>query len=60
MLSEKLYRLMLRVYPESHRREYGEPMIQMFRDRMKFDGPRYRLFHGLDSDNLGSSFFRLS
>ena len=38
MQSEKLYRLMLRVYPESHRREYGEPMIQMFRDRMKFDG----------------------
>ena len=38
MLSEKLYRLMLRVYPESHRREYGELMVQLFRDRMRYHG----------------------
>ena len=38
LLSEKLYRLMLRIYPESHRREYGELMVQLFRDRMRYHG----------------------
>ena len=38
MLSEKLYRKMLRVYPKSHQREYGELMVQLFRDRMKYHG----------------------
>ena len=37
MLSEKLYRLMLWIYPPSHRREYGELMVQNFRDRMRYD-----------------------
>ena len=38
MLSQKLYRLMLWIYPASHRREYGELMVQLFRDRMKYHG----------------------
>jgi hypothetical protein len=31
-LSIKLYRLFLFVYPKSFRREYGSPMLQLFRD----------------------------
>ena len=38
MVSEKVYRVLLRVFPSEHRREYGEPMVQMFRDRMRRDG----------------------
>ena len=38
MLSEKLYRALLVAYPREHRREYGELMIQLFRDRMRRDG----------------------
>ena len=38
MLSEKLYRLLLVAYPREHRREYGELMVQLFRDRMRRDG----------------------
>ena len=35
MISERLYRALLLVYPSEHRREYGEPMVQLFRDRMR-------------------------
>ena len=38
MLSEWVYRRMLLVYPREHRREYEEPMVQLFRDRMRRDG----------------------
>ena len=38
MISEKVYRALLRAYPSEHRREYGEPMVQLFRDRMHRDG----------------------
>ena len=38
MLSERLYRALLLVYPREHRREYGELMVQLFRDRMRYDG----------------------
>ena len=38
MLSEKLYRALLFAYPREHRREYGELMAQLFRDRMRRDG----------------------
>ena len=38
MLSERLYRALLIAYPGEHRREYGELMVQMFRDRMRRDG----------------------
>ncbi len=38
MVSEKVYRVLLRAYPGEHRREYGELMVQLFRDRMRRDG----------------------
>ena len=38
MLSERIYRALLLAYPKEHRREYGEPMVQLFRDRMNRDG----------------------
>ena len=38
MISERLYRALLLIYPSGHRQEYGEPMVQMFRDRMRRDG----------------------
>ena len=38
MLSEKLYRALLVAHPREHRREYGELMVQLFRDRMRRDG----------------------
>ena len=42
MLSERVYRALLVVYPKEYRREYGELMVQMFRDRMRYDGGRFR------------------
>jgi len=39
--SLRLYTLLLLIYPRSFRREYGEFMIQLFRDRMR-DGIRQR------------------
>ena len=38
MLSERLYRALLFAYPGEHRREYGDLMVQLFRDRMRRDG----------------------
>ena len=38
MISERLYRALLWIYPREHRREYGELMVQLFRDRMRYDG----------------------
>ncbi|MBZ0275684.1 MAG: hypothetical protein K8I60_06050 [Anaerolineae bacterium] len=34
-MSEYLYRLLLHLYPKSHRREYGEWMAQAFRDQCR-------------------------
>ena len=42
MLSEKVYRALLVVYSKEHRREYGDLMVQMFRDRMRYDGGGFR------------------
>ena len=42
MLSEKIYRQLLVVYPKEYRREYGELMVQLFRDRMRRDGGGFR------------------
>ena len=36
--SERVYRTLLVVYPSEHRRVYGDPMVQLFRDRMNRDG----------------------
>lgn len=38
MISERIYRILLALYPKDHRREYGELMVQLFRDRMRRDG----------------------
>ena len=35
MLAGRVYRKLLLIYPKEHRREYGEPMVQLFRDRMR-------------------------
>lgn len=35
---QRAYRVLLRAYPAEHRREYGEPMSQMFNDRIRDDG----------------------
>ena len=32
LLAERLYRILLSVYPAAHRREYGPLMVQLFRD----------------------------
>ena len=42
MLSERMYRWLLICYPKEHRREYGELMVQLFRDRMRRDGKGFR------------------
>jgi hypothetical protein len=36
--SERVYRAMLLAYPPEHRRRYGDPMAQLFRDRLRRDG----------------------
>ncbi|HEY6629369.1 MAG TPA: hypothetical protein VI193_10335 [Acidimicrobiia bacterium] len=35
---ERIYRSLLILYPEAHRREYGEPMVQLMRDRFRDEG----------------------
>ena len=42
MFSERVYRYLLVVYPREHRRECGDLMIQLFRDRMSCDGNGFR------------------
>ena len=42
MFPERVYRWLLVVYPREHRREYGELMVQLFRDRMRSDGSGFR------------------
>ncbi len=42
MISERVYRALLVLYPVEHRREYEEPMVQLFRDRMRRDGSGLR------------------
>ena len=38
VISERVYRALLTLYPAEHRRDYEEPMVQLFRDRMRRDG----------------------
>ena len=42
MLSERVYRWLLIAYPREHRREYGEPMVQLFLDRMRRESNGFR------------------
>ncbi len=44
MISERIYRFLLVIYPSEFRREYGELMVQLFRDRMQRDGKGIRGF----------------
>lgn len=37
-VSERVYQALLVAYPVDHRRSYGDPMVQLFRDRMRRDG----------------------
>src|SRR4051812_48637280 len=34
-ISETVYRKLLRLYPAAHRRDYAEPMTQLFRDQCR-------------------------
>jgi len=45
-LSERFYRLFLAAYPVAFRQEYGEAMLQLFRDAAR-DAYRQRGLHGL-------------
>ena len=59
MLSERMYRALLWAYPRQHRREYGEPMVQLFRDRMRRDGGGVRtlvVWVQMVFDLVGSAF----
>ena len=56
-MSEKLYTLLLRLYPAAFRREYGDAALQLFRDRLRDERgflPRLRLWFDLLVD-LGLS-----
>ena len=37
-IQERIYRTLLVAYPAEHRRDYGEPMVQMMRDRLRDEG----------------------
>ena len=59
MISERLYRALLVFYPAGHRRDYEEPMVQLFRDRMRRDGGGFRtpvVWVRMVFDLLGSAF----
>ncbi len=57
-MSEKLYALLLRLYPAEFRKEYGEPALQLFRDRAHAErgfSARIRLWLDLVADLVISS-----
>ena len=59
MISERVYRALLALYPAEHRREYVEPMVQLFRDRMRRDGGGVRtlgVWARMVFDLVGSAF----
>ena len=59
MISERIYRFLLVVYPREYRREYGELMVQLFRDRMRRDGDGIRglvVWIQMLKDLIGSAF----
>jgi hypothetical protein len=52
-LSERIYRWLLRLYPQRFRQEYSEPMLQLFRDRLRNERSafeRIRLWLGVICD----------
>ena len=57
--SERVYQALLVAYPSDHRRVYGDPMIQLFRDRMRRDGGGFRtliVWVRMGSDLAASAF----
>ena len=59
MFSEWVYRRLLVFYPREHRREYEEPMAQLFRDRMRRDGGGLRglaVWTHMTFDLVGAAF----
>ncbi len=59
MLSERVYRWLLFVYPREHRREYGELMAQLFLDRMRWEGSGFRglfVWSHMIFDLVGAAF----
>ena len=57
--SERVYRVMLLVYPEEHRRAYGDAMAQLFRDRLRRDGGglgTVRVWASVGPDLVASAF----
>ena len=59
MVSERVYRWLLIVYPREHRRKYGALMVQLFRDRMRRDGKSFRgltVWIHMTFDLVGAAF----
>ena len=57
--SERVYRAMLLAYPAEHRRNYGDPMLGLFRDRLRRDGGGFgtvRVWTDVGPDLVGSAF----
>ncbi len=57
--SERVYRVMLLVYPEDHRRDYGDAMLGLFRDRLRRDGGglgTVQVWASVGPDLVGSAF----
>ena len=57
--SERVYRAMLLAYPAEHRRNYGDPMLGLFGDRLRRDGGGWgtvRVWARLGPDLVGSAF----
>ena len=57
--SDRVYRAMLLVYPEEHRRAYGDAMAQLFRDRLRRDGGGIgtaRVWASVGPDLVASAF----
>ncbi len=57
--SDRVYRAMLLVYPEDHRRAYGDAMAQLFRDRLRRDGGGIgtaRVWASVGPDLVASAF----
>ena len=48
-MSERLYSLLLQLYPRAFRERYGEEMARVFRDRLR-DEPSARLWIDVLSD----------
>lgn len=58
-VSERVYQALLIVYPQDHRQMYGDPMVQLFRDRMRRDGGGFgtlTVWFGVGFDLLSSAF----